>query len=238
MRVAAITACAVFAVGCGGSPTQPSPPPDAALRLLRTRYLAFGDSITAGTTSPPLALQVLGAGLAQSYPSQLQDLLARRYARQTISVENAGLPGEAAEDAVLRFPMVIRATNPEVVILLHGVNDVTFLGPGGVSRVAGFLRTMIRQAREVTPDVMLCTLPPQREGALRAGNPNVIAAYNVALRELARAEAVILVDFARDFDLALIGADGLHPTEAGYRGMAQMLFEAIRDRFEARTVES
>ena len=31
-----------------------------------------------------------------------------------------------------------------------------------------------------------------------------------------------------------IGVDGLHPTEAGYRRMAEVFFEVIRTRYETR----
>ena len=45
-------------------------------------------------------------------------------------------------------------------------------------------------------------------------------------------EQVMLVDLAADFDLNLIGADGLHPTEAGYLRLAELLFAAVRAQFE------
>jgi len=62
-------------------------------------------------------------------------------------VFNEGLPGESAADGLSRLRGVLRATSPEVVILLHGVNDVTFLGLAGVSRVAA-LSTRWRAKRE------------------------------------------------------------------------------------------
>jgi lysophospholipase L1-like esterase len=100
--------------------------------------LAFGDSITAGTTAPALTLSYkMSAGLPQSYPFKLQALLRARYTAQTIELSNEGLPGEAAADGVRRLPGLLRALAPEVVILLHGVNDVTFQGLGGVARTAG-----------------------------------------------------------------------------------------------------
>jgi lysophospholipase L1-like esterase len=40
------------------------------------------------------------------------------------------------------------------------------------------------------------------------------------------------VDFETTVDLSLIGADGLHPTEDGYVRMAQILFDALRQRYE------
>jgi lysophospholipase L1-like esterase len=61
----------------------------------------------------------------------------------------------------------------------------------------------------------------------------VIAAYDRALREVARGEGAFLVDFeAMGFELRLIGADGLHPTEEGYQRMAEILFDQARTWFE------
>jgi lysophospholipase L1-like esterase len=178
-------------------------------------------------------IRAMSAGLPQSYPFKLQQLLAARYTAQTLVMENEGKANEAAADAVARLPGILRATAPEVVILMHGVNDVTFLGQSGVTRVTGYLNTMARDARFAGARVILCTLPPQRPGGFRAGEPAVIANFNQALRDLARGEGAILADFARDVrDLNLIGVDGLHPTESGYARMAQILFDLVRSQFE------
>jgi hypothetical protein len=61
-------------------------------QLSVTRIVAFGDSLTAGTTSPdPMTLALVKP---DSYPYQLQDLLAARYTDQTIEVINEGCGGE------------------------------------------------------------------------------------------------------------------------------------------------
>jgi lysophospholipase L1-like esterase len=202
------------------------------VRTSQTRYLAFGDSITAGTTSPAVGVHRASAGLPQSYPFKLQTLLASRYQTQVIAVTNEGKPGEAAADGVTRFPSVLRAAAPDVVILLHGVNDVTFQGLPGVPRVADYINTMARDARLFGSRVILCTLPPHRPGGFRAADPAVITAYNRALRTIARGEGAILVDLETLVDVRLIGLDGLHPTEEGYARMAEILFDQVRASFE------
>jgi lysophospholipase L1-like esterase len=220
-------------VGQSPPTTQPPTPIPVTPRTSRTRYLSFGDSLTAGTTSPAVSLfRTMSAGLPESYPFKLQSMLNGRYTAQSIAIENEGKPGEPAEDGSRRFPAVLRAANPEVVILLHGVNDVTFLGMPGVQRTASFMNTMAREARLAGKQVMICTLLPQRPGGFRAGDPTVIAAYNSALRDLARGEGAILIDFATLFDVRLIGQDGLHPTDEGYSRMAEILFGQVRRLFE------
>jgi len=210
------------------APQPPAPPPT----ITRTRFLAFGDSVTAGTTSPAVT-RALSAGLPQSYPFKLQSLLGARYTTQTVSVFNEGLPLEEAADGVRRLPGLLRSASPDVVILLEGANDL--VSSSVVSRTLGYLNTMARDARFAGARVVLCTLPPQRPGGFRANDPTAVASYNAGIRDLARGEGAILVDLSREMDLGLIGVDGLHPTEAGYDRMAQIFFAMTRTQFERAT---
>ena len=243
---AMVLAPTLLLVACGNmmpmspspvSPVRPLSPASqqsgpAGLRIARTRLLAFGDSLTAGVTAPPLT-HALNAGIPQSYPFKLEALLRAGYPDQFFSVVNAGKPGEPAEDAVLRLPGLLQAEAPEMVILLHGLNDITFFGQAGVSRTLGHLETLTRQALSGGAEVMLCTLLPQRPSGFRAADPLAVASFNDGIRALALREGVFLIDLSRDFgDLGLIGIDGVHPTEAGYDRMAEMLLHALRSRFE------
>jgi lysophospholipase L1-like esterase len=200
-------------------------------RLARSRFLAFGDSLTAGTTSPTLT-RLLNAGLPQSYPARLQALLVQQYAEQRFSMVNEGKPGEFAADALSRLTGALQVALPELVILLHGVNDATFTRLSGVRAIAGAIARMAQEARLAGAEVIICTLPPQRAGGLRVADPAIVTAYNEALRQVADDEGAMLVDFDRDVDPELIGVDGLHPTQEGYDSMAAVLFNAIRARFE------
>jgi lysophospholipase L1-like esterase len=176
----------------------------------------------------------MSAGLPESYPYKFQALMRARYTAQTIDVTNEGRPGESAQDGVRRFPSVLRAAAPEVVILMHGINDVTFLGMAGVTRTADYVNSMAREARLYGSRVLICTVTPPRPGGVRAADPNVVAAYNRALRDVARGEGAVFIDWeAQGFELRLIGADGLHPTEAGFTRMAEILFGQVRTLFEA-----
>ena len=79
---------------------------------------------------------------------------------------------------------------------------------------------------------------PQVAGRPRANTPvNELVAYNTTLQAMARQESVVYVDFydAMMAEAAtLIGSDGLHPTEAGYRRIADLFFAAIRSELEVR----
>ena len=70
-------------------------------RLRVTTFLAFGDSITAGTKSDPVTLRLVPA--AYAYTVLLQSRLAARYTLQTPVVWNEGVGGEFTTDG-LRSP--------------------------------------------------------------------------------------------------------------------------------------
>ena len=223
-------------VGCSsGTPTGPTPARGASRvshRIAFTRFLAFGDSLTVGTTSPAVP-GVMRAGPPQSYPFQLQALLAARYRDQTVVVENRGKLSERATEAGSRLRDTLRAVRPDMVILLHGANDIAGAGgvAGGLAALAA-LQTMVHDVRLSGAGLILCTLLPQRAGPSRTADPIVLTAFNERVRDLARTEGAALADLAQEVEISLIGVDGLHPTEAGYVRMAEVIFTLLRDEFE------
>lgn len=179
------------AASCSFSVTVTAPP-----RLNATRFLAFGDSITAGVipTSCPLgapprltgwaaiadavALRAdINASPGLSYPDVLSTLLRERYTGQQFTVFNEGLPGETAADDVTgeavrggesRIVGAVAATAPEVVLLQEGVNDINALQTAALPRLIVALQRMIQTARGRGATVLLATLLPERAGGCRA----------------------------------------------------------------------
>jgi lysophospholipase L1-like esterase len=167
-------------------------------RLSATKFLAFGDSITAGVipttcslNAPPVsrcptALRVpldlaerlldirqLKADLnasSASYPLKLAALLASRYTAQSPVVVNEGEPGETAAEGSSRLPGVLISQAPEVVLLLEGINDIH--SPGNQAAHIGplvqALRTMISVARSRGARVFVGTLLPEDKCGCRA----------------------------------------------------------------------
>ena len=220
------------------SPTPPAPPP--TLRI--SRILAFGDSMTAGTTSVPistLAALALDAGLSSSYPNKLQLLLAARYSGQTISVFNGGIAGRKVTDTGERerLSRLVRDNSPELVILLEGANDLNNVtGPSTndyINFVVGNMEDMVKEMMARNTPVFVATLPEQRPGQPNTQNAALVPRYNSALRVMADKKGGILIDLNAQFPLSLIGQDGLHPTESGYQKFAEIFAEAIRARYES-----
>lgn len=106
----------------------------AILRLTRTKFLAYGDSITAGEVTVPVGTAMVLGQLqtiftqilvpSAAYPTVLNDKLTQRYASQIITVKNAGKPAEAVVDTGPRYLATFTADPPEVVLLLMGYNDI------------------------------------------------------------------------------------------------------------------
>ena len=246
----AAVAC-VMALACGG-PTRPSPiveqppstptpiappaPPSPPPTLGITRILAFGDSMTAGTTSPALIAQSLTAGLPQSYPFKLQDLLAARYTGQSITVLNAGKAGEHVVDAgaLQRFNDALSEAKPDLVLLLEGANDLNDtqdMVNAAITLIVGTLEEMVKEAGRRRIPIMVATLPPQR--LPKGTGAPFVARFNDAVKVMAAKKGGILVDVNAQLPESLIGQDGLHPTEAGYQRLAEIFLGAIKSSYES-----
>jgi lysophospholipase L1-like esterase len=226
--------CAALAAACGDgkSPTGPTP---KAPRISRTRFLAFGDSITAGEVTQPVSASS-GIGKlvlvpAASYPSVLQGKLAATYTEQAsvISVSNMGLSNEPILDGVARFNQVFPSSRAEVVLLQDGVNNLNFVGP---DTSTGLMRIMVQQAKNGNAKVYVGSMVPTVVGRPRATvSPAALVTYNNVLQIMCTQEAVTYVDLYNAMlpeAEQLIGSDGLHPTEAGYRRIADLFFAAIQ----------
>jgi lysophospholipase L1-like esterase len=234
-------ACTALAAGCGGDkgPIGPTPNPP---RISKTRFLAFGDSFTAGEVTNPIALSPAGIHKlilvpTASYPTLLQSQMRSAYTSQSgaIAVQNSGEPSERILDGVQRFPGVFEASRPEVVLLMEGANGLPQVGPD-IS--TGLMRIMVQTAKNGGARVFVGSMIPQVAGRPRATTPpSESLAYNNVLQIMSTQEGVTYVDLYNPMlpDAAtLIGSDGLHPAEAGYRRIAELFFVAIKRELEEK----
>ena len=249
-RVAFVAiAIALFAAGaCSSGPTGPSStPPTAGPQLKRTRFMAFGDSVTAGEITV-LSTGVTRQGFpitrliqmpAVSYPTVLASLLTARYTSQShaIVVINQGFGAEKAEFALPRFLAALDANRPEVVLLMEGYNDVCCgNGEVGLRVMETGITAMAAEAKGRGARVFIGNLAPATFGD-RFINELQKDAANARLRDIAASQGAYLVDIFDTLlpDLAAnIGIDGMHPTELGYRRMAEAFFAAIQADLEIR----
>lgn len=184
----------------------------------------------------------LGEASLAAYPRALQALLAARYTAQTATVANEGEPGETVAAGRSRLPGVVSRPGLQVLLLQEGANDMNQSSPA-IDAVVENLHAMVREGQGRTMTVFIGTLLPQRQRGCRAydycDGVNHTVLTNDKIRTMAAAEGAVLVDLYQAFDGktdTLLGLDGLHPNEAGYQKMAELFFEAIRQKLEVSSV--
>jgi lysophospholipase L1-like esterase len=183
--------------------------------------LAAGDSITAAT-----------------YPRYLQELFDR--AKLPARVVNAGVKGHTSGEylAYLRSSRLLPRTNPDVVLLQLGTNDVRI--DGDHTETARFSRQMTeildavlghQTPRGRRPVVFLSTIPPVVVAIPRffdaSSRRRVVEEINPAIRRLAQERGLPLVDTYELFVRHPEWLPEIHPNEDGYRAMARQWFERL-----------
>jgi lysophospholipase L1-like esterase len=214
---------------------EPIPP-----MLSVTGFMAFGDSMTFGTVAVPVATTFRLVGTPESFPTVLQAMLGARYTAQTIDMDNQGKPGERLADAGPRLSLAL-ASRPPVVFLMEGANDLDVFGgmgpaveAAGIDAMATRMDGLVSQARASGATVFLATLPPQRPSSTKARSETapLVPIFNDRVRAIAASRQATLVDVFAGIDLSHIGIDGLHPTEQGYRRIAELFYAPIAAAFE------
>lgn len=202
-------------------------------------WVAFGDSITDGNGQTPDSVG--------SWPAQWGAAWARRTAKgPPVGVLNAGVSGNRLLAGLQgltglgRFERdVLALPGAAGVVLLIGINDLsTTRTPASAvemaDRLIGGQTELLRRARARGLRVVGATLTPV--GGSAYGRPEVEAGrqhLNRWIRETAPFDTVVDFDAAvRDpLDPTVFrrgwSSDGLHPNDAGYRGMADAVVQAL-----------
>ncbi len=113
-------------------------------------------SATALRKAPCRWRRLIMLGPPDTYPFKLEQMLLERYPSQSIVVVNEGAGGEDTRGGARRLPQVLEADNPEVLLLLEGINN---LGASTATQVTA-LRTMITEAQSRGVDVIIATVMP------------------------------------------------------------------------------
>ena len=206
--------------------------------LALKRYLAFGDSMTAGENGRPINfIPVLD--LPNAYPTLLQKLFATRIPTEPdIVVINHGLGGERVTESSGRLKAIIDAEHPQVLLFLEGANDM--LAGFKATDIAIAIRDDIRIARDrgIAYVFVSTVLPTAPQNCLPSGIPrcrgdvplSLPIDINTRLRTLVPENGAYLVDTYTDFAAHLstyIDLDGLHLTPAGNNALASAFWDRI-----------
>ncbi len=215
-------------------------------QLLKTKFMALGDSITEGVTKNlrPSIILVPDKhfNAANSYPELLNAKLTSRYQDQAITMVASGWGGELAGEGKLRLQNEWGLFNPEVLLLLEGTNDITAPDAktvqgmnAAMDSVIDALRFDIGFAKSRGTRVFLGTVtplaPPVTPAAIAA-----IPVLNTRIRALADEQSVTLVNINAVVPASMLSADGIHPRAGSeaYSLMADEWLKAIIATLEVK----
>ncbi len=199
-----------------------------------TRYMAMGDSLAAGYGAQPATqgyvYLLYRSGVFDTVPDTL--------------LANVGVPGATSEDVLLhQVPMALHRFRPHVVTITVGGNDLLRILEGADPRVVlanfqgnlvailGALRAGLPDARIVVGNLYSIAQVPGAEQA--------VAAFNAIVAGVAAGFDVQVADLFTEFHgregLLLIDRNGagaleVHPTNAGYRAIAEAFENAYLQR--------
>ena len=179
----------LFLTACGEQPPTLTKLPENAV------ILAFGDSLTYGT----------GVSAQLSYPSILSERLA-------LEVINEGLPGEISRDGAARLPALLDQYHPDLMILIHGGNDMLRKIP--LTDIAANLSRMIGEARQHNIEIIMLGVPEPNLFLLKSAD------FYRAIAE-AQKIPVDLDTLPRVLSDSNLKSDPIHPNADGYRIIAE-----------------
>lgn len=153
---------------------------------------------------------------------------------------NRGIGGQTTSQMLNRFEADVLSTDPEIVVLMGGTNDIAGLGgPMTVAAIFANIVRMVELARKRQVAVVLCSVLPAHEYYCCPDVQPIpmIAALNAKLSGYAKRERLIYVDYysllvderkgiRKDWT-----ADGVHPNRAGYAKMLPVTIASILEAY-------
>ena len=220
-----------------GAPQDIDVPQSAPLELpvtlpiagnLANRYLAFGDSITAGE----------GSSGERGYVESLEDKLTVWLGKAELRRDGRG--GTTSEQGEARLGQALGRNRPAYTLILYGTND-WYQCPDDdplACFTVGALRGMVGQAEAAGSLPVVATLIPVNAGYDARVPPQRnewVAGVNVAIRAMVSQEGALLADLepayykAAGNDLSQLFDDHVHPNELGYDVISDVFFRALSE---------
>jgi len=179
----------------------------------------LGDSLTSGWM------------VARGYVEFLRDMLLIGFPKADVTLINSGIPGDTAPGGLYRLQQDALSYSPDLVLVQFALNDA-FCGcsVAEYSRATQAIIERIRQESSAEIMLLTSTLPADQDEAA------VMAPFYAALKDIARdkACAIALVDEHWRAAIAagiphesLVLHDRVHPSEEGYRLMAEAVMACL-----------
>jgi lysophospholipase L1-like esterase len=191
------------------------------------RVMPLGASITWGTNSTD------GNGYREELRKHLVDdaglsidYVGSQKSGTAADNDNEGHPGYRIDQVAAGTDAWLASAKPDVVLLNAGTNDTiqNYDLPNAPARLQALLRQITTDLPAVA--VVVSTLVPSKDATTNAR----VQAFNAQLPAVVRAVggSVSLVDLNATLTTADIGADGIHPTDAGYVKLANLWYSALQ----------
>jgi len=188
------------------------------------RIVALGDSTTAGTPAFKSPLESPPVGLGDE-TSQYAFWLMKAHPEWVVL--NRGINGQRSDEIRARFERDVIQNRPAAIVIIAGVNDI-YQGRS-VEQVTGELQAMYaRAAAAALPVVAGSIIPfntatPEQNQRMRQVNDWIGRQPNVTFADTRAAVAA-----SGNPDALFESPDGLHPSAAGYRRMAEAIAPALQ----------
>ena len=187
------------------------------------KIVALGDSTTAGTPgfTSPLESPPAGSG---DHTSQYAFWLMKAHPEWVVL--NRGINGERSDEIRARFERDVVRNGPSAVVIIAGVNDI-YQGRT-VEHVAAQLQAMYARAADAGIPVVagsiipFNTATPEQNLRMRQVNDWIRGQPQVTFVDTRAAVAA-----SGNPDMLFESPDGLHPSAAGYRRMAEAIAGAL-----------
>jgi acyl-CoA thioesterase I len=184
---------------------------------LDVSIVAFGDSITAGYA------------VRRGFPSFWKEMLSKKYPDAEVELINAGVSGDTSMDGLARLDYAVLSYEPDLVTINFGINDCV-LGFGQEEFEANFVEMVRRIRAGPNSEILLLSSQPLETPPYDL----LVRDYYWAIERVAKQMNVGFVDIygawmehvRKGIPLSSLIIPGLdHPSEAGYRIMAEELMK-------------
>ncbi len=191
---------------------------------------------------PPVTWVLIGDSITQAvehtrgrrgYGELLAERVRGELGRLGDAVVNTSVAGSTSEDLLAEFHWRAGRFAPDVVIAMFGTND-SAEGHDGVRGFRFRIDQIVQRSRDLVALPILQTPPPVQSAEAR--DPEVVAAYADAVRQVARDLGVLLVDHHRHWTKAgEAGGEGIaewfsdpfHPNAVGHLELARTLMRTL-----------
>ena len=149
-----------------------------------------------------------------------------------------GISGQTTPQMLLRFRQDVIDLEPDVVVILAGTNDIAGnTGPMTLDEIQGYIVSMCELALANEINIVLSSVLPAFEYPWKKDiqPAEQIVELNKMLQEYAKANEIIYLDYFTPMADSKNGLkekytyDGVHPNQAGYIKMSELLKLALKE---------